>query len=400
MAKTLLTILLIEDSTEYAELVKRWLAPRNDIEFVLDWKDSLKAGLNRLAKGGVDAVLLDLGLQDSRPDKTFPATITTASGVPIVILSGGDTESLALKMVEEGAQDYIVKSTCNSDLLVKTLQFAVGRSKQKVSGAVAPEQGTVIAVMGAKGGVGTTTVAFNVATVLARQRKVILVEMRPTFGTLMTHLQPQGISTNLSRLVDPGAEAINPADVGACLWTSKSAPGLRILFGPQTAAECAEIEGERAKALIRVLGRMADVVIVDLPSSLSVANRAVIELSNSFALVVERDPVCLKLASLIAREVESWNGAPPPVGAVIVNRVSFGNPMPMADVETILRCHLLGVIPPAADSCLSAQRSFKALVTLEPDSLAAGSMKALAETLAPARTDLPLRELTAQRMHR
>jgi pilus assembly protein CpaE len=348
----------------------------------------------------VDAVLLDLGLQDSRPDKTFPATMITASGVPIVILSGADTESLALEMVQEGAQDYIVKSTCTSDLLVKTLQFAVGRSKQKVSGAVAPEQGAVIAIMGAKGGVGTTTVALNVATVVARQRKVILVEMRPTFGTLMVHLQAQGMAANLSRLVHPGAEAINPADAAACLWASKSTPGLRILFGPQTAAECAEIEGERAKALIRVLGRMADVVIVDLPASLSAANRAVIELSDSVALVVERDPVCVQLASLTAREVESWNGAPQPVGAVIVNRISFGNPMPMADVETILRCQLLGVIPPVADSCLSAQRSFKALVTLEPDSLAASSMKSIAETLLPARAEVPLRELTGQRMRR
>lgn len=71
MAKTVLTMLLIEDSPEYAELVKRWLAARSDIEFVLDWKDSLKAGLNRVAKGGVDAVLLDLGLQDSRPEVTL-----------------------------------------------------------------------------------------------------------------------------------------------------------------------------------------------------------------------------------------------------------------------------------------------------------------------------------------
>ena len=128
MIKKILTVLLIEDSPEYAELVQRWLSPQNDIEFVLNWTNSLMAGLNRLEKGGVDAILLDLGLPDSHGTATFTTAKMHASGVPIVILSGSDTESLALHMVQQGAQDYIIKSACDSKLLVKALQYAVGRS--------------------------------------------------------------------------------------------------------------------------------------------------------------------------------------------------------------------------------------------------------------------------------
>ena len=100
--------------------------------------------MNRLARGGVDAVLLDLGLPDSHGLETFNRAKMHASGVPIVILSGSDTESLALHMVQQGAQDYIIKSACDSKLLVKALQYAVGRSSQKVPEDSASDRGTII----------------------------------------------------------------------------------------------------------------------------------------------------------------------------------------------------------------------------------------------------------------
>jgi Flp pilus assembly CpaE family ATPase len=184
--KNVLTVLLIEDSPEYAELVQRWLSPKNDVEFILNWTDSLGAGLDRLERGGVDAILLDLGLPDSQGLGTFTTANIRASGVPIIVLSGGDTESLALQMIQQGAQDYIVKSACNSDVLIKTLQYAVGRSSQKVMAdeETASGQGTVIGVMGAKGGVGATTFACNLAVELRRQadQATLLVDLDVNAG--------------------------------------------------------------------------------------------------------------------------------------------------------------------------------------------------------------------------
>jgi len=82
MKKTL-TVLLIEDSPDYAELVQQWLSIRSDMAFVLNWTDSLLAGLNRLEQGGVDVILLDLGLPDSSGLGTFTRTKLKASGVPL-----------------------------------------------------------------------------------------------------------------------------------------------------------------------------------------------------------------------------------------------------------------------------------------------------------------------------
>ncbi|MCU1234287.1 MAG: response regulator receiver protein [Candidatus Solibacter sp.] len=169
MTKTTLTVLLIEDSQEYAELVRRWLSTKDNIEFVVHWTDSLMAGLHRLTNGDVDVILLDLGLPDSQGFGTFTTATTHALGIPIVILSGGDTESLALQMVQQGAQDYIIKGGCNREVLVRSLRFAVSRSSQLTSVETVPDQGTVIGVMGAKGGVGATTLACNLAIELRRQ---------------------------------------------------------------------------------------------------------------------------------------------------------------------------------------------------------------------------------------
>src|SRR5260370_26108804 len=182
MIKRTLTVLLIEDSADYAELVRAWLADEEDVEFVLKWADSLLEGLSTLAEGGVDVILLDLGLPDSEGAATFTAARNSALGVPIIILSGGDSEALALRMVQEGAQDYLVKSSCSSAVLKKALRYAVvrqGTNAGKPAAAVSADRAKIIAVMGAKGGMGATTVACNLAVELRRQ-----TEQRPLLADL------------------------------------------------------------------------------------------------------------------------------------------------------------------------------------------------------------------------
>jgi len=170
MIKKTVTVLLIEDSPEYAELVRRWLSPQDDIEFVVHRADSLLAGLSRFKMERIDAILLDLGLPDSRGIETFTTVKMHVGGVPILILSGNDTESVALQTIQQGAEDYyIMKSTCDGALLVKAVRHAVGRATPRVVDETVADQGTVIGVMGAKGGVGVTTFACSLALELLHQ---------------------------------------------------------------------------------------------------------------------------------------------------------------------------------------------------------------------------------------
>jgi Flp pilus assembly CpaE family ATPase len=120
----------------------------------------------------MDVILLDLGLPDSNGYETFTTVRTYAPAAPIIVLSGGDSESLALRMVQEGAQDYIIKSACNAEMLSKALRYAAVRhTGQAASGGAeaSSDRAKVIGVIGAKGGVGVTTVACNLAVELRRQ---------------------------------------------------------------------------------------------------------------------------------------------------------------------------------------------------------------------------------------
>jgi Flp pilus assembly CpaE family ATPase len=184
MTKKRLQVLLIEDSSEYAELVQRWLEPTSEFEFGLVWSDSLEVGLKRLAQGGVDAILLDLGLPDSEGMATFSAIQAHAAGVPMIILSGLETESLALQMVQQGAEDYIVKSTCNSGLLIKAIQYAVTRQSRANVPVNAGDRGAILGVMGAKGGAGATTFACNLAVELRRHtaQPTLLIDLDLSSG--------------------------------------------------------------------------------------------------------------------------------------------------------------------------------------------------------------------------
>jgi Flp pilus assembly CpaE family ATPase len=166
-----LTILLIEDDPDFAQLVRRWLIPQTDSDFALLWKDSLVAGLQRLEQGGVDVVLLDLGLPDSNGIETFLRIKAQSKAVPIIVLSAGDDESLALQMVQKGAQDYIVKGTCKGDVLIKAIRYALVRQIGQTTGTAAPNLAKTIGVLGAKGGAGTTTFACNLAVELRSQTK-------------------------------------------------------------------------------------------------------------------------------------------------------------------------------------------------------------------------------------
>ena len=197
-----INVLLIEDSSDYAELVEQWIAsPSAQEQFCLHWTDSLAQGLNRLAAGGVDLVLLDLGLPDSDGMPTFIAVRDQSGGVPVVVLSAADNEALALRTIQEGAEDYLVKSTCHRDLLLRAVRYALfrHRAQKRNSGADSSDGARVLGVLGAKGGVGATTVACNLADGLSKQtgQRVLLADFDIHCGSISFVM---GVESNYTAL--------------------------------------------------------------------------------------------------------------------------------------------------------------------------------------------------------
>jgi DNA-binding response OmpR family regulator len=126
-----LKVLLVEDNPEHARLVQAYLKKSGQVSFRLVHADTLSAGLERLDRGGVDVVLLDLTLPDSAGLETFRAVQVRANGVPVVVLSGIDDEELAVHAVREGAQDYLLNGEVNSQALLHAIHFAIERKRRQ-----------------------------------------------------------------------------------------------------------------------------------------------------------------------------------------------------------------------------------------------------------------------------
>ncbi len=128
-----LRILVIEDNPADAELINVFLKEGLRASFTVERASNLAAGLRRLAQGGLDIVLLDLWLPDSDGIDTFYSVYSQVDPIPIVVLSGVDEEAVAMSAVRHGAQDYLVKGKADSELLARSLQFAIERSARGVT---------------------------------------------------------------------------------------------------------------------------------------------------------------------------------------------------------------------------------------------------------------------------
>jgi len=74
-------------------------------------------------------VLLDLSLPDSMGLQTFETVHREARGVPIIVMSGLDDQTVAVNAVHEGAQDYLVKGQVSGQLLVRAMRYAIERKR-------------------------------------------------------------------------------------------------------------------------------------------------------------------------------------------------------------------------------------------------------------------------------
>jgi len=127
-------VLLIEDDSRYAQIVRMMLLSKGRSgRFNLEWSSSLSEGLERLAKGGIELVLLDLQLPDSGGLETFVKIHKQVPNIPIIVLTGNDDETVAVKAVNMGAQDYLIKGDAKSGYLVQSIRYAIERKRAEES---------------------------------------------------------------------------------------------------------------------------------------------------------------------------------------------------------------------------------------------------------------------------
>ena len=134
-------VLLVEDSPSDARLVRSALVDLRERDifgpiFSISSATRLSAAIDSLACNDFDVILLDLSLPDSEDlEHTFIKIRRAATATPIIVMTGLGDERLGLKMVRDGAQDYLIKSRVERYVLIKSIRYAIERQSAKSSQA-------------------------------------------------------------------------------------------------------------------------------------------------------------------------------------------------------------------------------------------------------------------------
>ncbi|MEC4687986.1 MAG: EAL domain-containing protein [Nitrospirota bacterium] len=129
MSEKPIAVLLIEDNADDAHEIRKMLGEGRGMPFAIECVDRLTTGLERLAAGGTDVVLLDLSGPDNHGLDALARIRAQAPHVPIIVLSSLDDEAVAVKAVREGAEDCLVKGQVDRNLLVRAIRYAIARKR-------------------------------------------------------------------------------------------------------------------------------------------------------------------------------------------------------------------------------------------------------------------------------
>lgn len=120
-------VLLVEDNPGDARLVELLLGEQNDVAIDLTFAVSLHQATERVSGRDFDAILLDLSLPDSMGLDTLARMMEASGAVPIIVLTGLQSEEVAFDAMRSGAADYLVKGRDDGRMIARAVRYAVAR---------------------------------------------------------------------------------------------------------------------------------------------------------------------------------------------------------------------------------------------------------------------------------
>ena len=340
-------ILLVEDNPADARLVQETLASQSIAKFKVVHVGRLGAALERLSEEHFDVVLLDMSLPDSRGLDTLTRMRRQTASVPIVVLSGLADETVAMKAVREGAQDYLVKGNADGNVLARCIGFAIERHLGSSARSREEEQRIpckMLGFLGSKGGVGATTVACSFAMALQSETKqtVLLADFDFESSVLGFLL---GVQSQYSLM-----DALRNADrLDASLWKSlvcSKSPGLEIITAPAPAPVMPE-EEVGAEQLQQVLGFVRanyQWLVADLGRGFNRHFRRVLGDLDQIYVVTTPELAALRQARLMLQDLTQLERAGDRL-CLVLNDVPKRHPFSVRDFQEALGFPIWAKIP-------------------------------------------------------
>ncbi len=128
-AQQVIRVLVAEDSRDDAERIREMLESNEAALFQLFFTNDIEGALQILQDSVVDAMLLDLTLEEEIGLEALQRAKVAAVTVPIVVMTNDDDQQQAIRALRDGAQDYVVKERLDGALLARSILYAVERHR-------------------------------------------------------------------------------------------------------------------------------------------------------------------------------------------------------------------------------------------------------------------------------
>lgn len=364
-------ILIIDDDLDTLRLVGLMLQRQG---YQISAATNGQQGLDKAFDESPDLILLDVMMPDmdgyevTRRLRRNPSTMET----PILMFTAKTQLDDKVIGFEVGANDYLTKPTHPSELQtrVKALLSRADIKKEAIDSTRGDNHGFVIGVVGARGGLGTTTLAVNLAASLQSRTKndVIVAEMQPGQGALALDL---GITTSkglVNLLSLNKLNELNREKVGEEIDSHPS--GLKLLLASDRPRDMHLInQVANYELIIKRLAGLARFVVLDLGMGLQPYAGKVLPLCDQTLVVLEGVPNTIIHTKALVDDIVSLGISRKKIHVVLNNRVRSDTQLPSSQVQTKLEHEIISTLTPAPELFIQATRVQTPAVLCQPDSL-------------------------------
>ncbi len=272
-------------------------------------------------------------------------TSAAPQAATIVVSSLADANSVRRAMVA-GARDYLIKPLKPEDVTraVYGVLEQEERKRQQAGGELEEPagRGMVITIFGAKGGIGKTTIATNLATSLVRMTNsnVALVDMDTRFGdvAIMMDVAVEHSIADVGRRIDElDRETIKDE-------LTSHHTGVSILPAPLHPTEWRNLTPEHITKIVNLLAQGHDYVVIDTPGTFNEIIAATLELGDVILLMTSMDIASIKDTALALEMLRAADISEDKV-KLIINHSTSSNSLREEDVERVLEYEVTWRIP-------------------------------------------------------
>ncbi len=272
-----------------------------------------QAGVEMAASIEPDLILMDVAMPKLDGYGATQQIRAAESGtrVPIIMLTAEADVEQRVKGLRAGADDDIVKPFHPLELIarIKALLARSGGGTPAKAGAEQPTLGQLYCFYGAKGGVGTTTIALNTAIAMALRlkRKTALLDANLQFGDMRVFMD---LGLDTPSIVNAITEPDLDGELLKRLVTTHRS-GIDMLLAPPN-PEQADIVVERQRAdpgtlsrILALMRRAYDYTFVDMAKSIDDFNLQLFDEADVIFVVMTADLSCLKNVRLVLETMDS-----------------------------------------------------------------------------------------------